>query len=64
MHSNFYRKPFMENTNHPVMYIKKENGGVHTARNLGFRYARGELTINLDSDDELTPNAVQTFFIS
>lgn len=54
-------KPFMENTNHPVMYIKKENGGVHTARNLGFRYARGELIINLDSDDELTPNAVQTF---
>lgn len=54
-------KPFMENTNHPVMYIRKENGGVHTARNLGFRYARGELLINLDSDDELTPNAVQTF---
>ena len=26
---------FMDNTEIPVIYIKKENGGVHTARNRG-----------------------------
>lgn len=53
---------FMQTTKHPVLYIKKENGGVHTARNLGFKNARGELLINLDSDDELVPEALKVFW--
>lgn len=41
---------FMNATDIPVLYIKKENGGVHTARNEGCRHARGELMVNLDGD--------------
>lgn len=44
-----------------MLYIKKDNGGVHTARNAGLNRARGFLYIELDSDDELLPNALQTF---
>lgn len=43
----------------PILYIKKENGGVHTARNIAISKARGELTMFLDSDDEFVPNAIQ-----
>lgn len=52
---------FMNNTSLAVMYIKKDNGGVHTARNAGFRNARGIYTMWIDSDDELTENAIKTF---
>jgi len=52
---------YMLSTNVPVLYIKKTNGGVHTARNVGFRYARGELLVCIDSDDELTENALNLF---
>lgn len=45
----------------PVQYIKKENGGVHTARNEAIRRARGKFVILLDSDDEYTPEAAETF---
>lgn len=54
-------KPFLESTDIPVMYIKKGNGGVHTARNAGVREARGTYYVGIDSDDELTPNALQCF---
>ena len=53
---------YMNQTECPVMYIKKPNGGVHTARNLGIRYARGMFEINVDSDDELLPKALQVFY--
>ena len=52
-------KEFMERTELPVMYIKKPNGGVHTARNRGTREARGELLTGLDSDDEFTSDALE-----
>lgn len=32
---------YMQIATIPVMYIKKSNGGVHTARNLGWKNARG-----------------------
>ena len=52
---------FMDAVSFPVMYIKKDNGGVHTARNLGIQYARGEMLAMIDSDDELIPYALETF---
>lgn len=55
-------KKIMDKTDHPMLYIKKENGGVHTARNLGFKNARGQLVINLDSDDELVSEALSIFW--
>ena len=55
-------KTFMNETELPVMFIKQENNrGVHTARNLGVKYARGKFLINLDSDDELLPRACEIF---
>lgn len=53
--------PFMDETDIPVMYIKKPNGGVHTARNAGITQARGVLIAWLDSDDEFVPNTLQSF---
>lgn len=53
--------PFMEKADYPVVYLKKPNGGVHTARNLGIDYARGLLITWLDSDDELVPSALEVF---
>lgn len=36
-----------------LRYVRKTNGGKHTAVNSGVREARGVLTLILDSDDEL-----------
>lgn len=43
----------------PIIYLKKTNGGKHTAINQGVKIARGYLTLILDSDDILTPDAVE-----
>lgn len=53
--------PFVDKTNIPVLYIKKENGGAHTARNRGALASRGKLYVEIDSDDELTPKALEIF---
>lgn len=42
----------------PVTYIKKENGGKHTALNASHPYIRGRYVLILDSDDQLTQDAV------
>lgn len=42
----------------PVRLLSKENGGKHTAVNMGIRNARGQLVLILDSDDELPPTAI------
>ena len=52
---------YMERVNFPVAYIKKANGGVHTARNAGIKISRGEMMAFLDSDDEFLPDFIQTF---
>lgn len=52
---------FLNSTTIPVLYIKKTNGGVHTARNAAVPFARGTLTTWLDSDDEFYPETLQTF---
>lgn len=53
---------FMQNTKIPVMYIKKENGGVHTARNIGIKNGKGTLLIMIDSDDELKEDCLQNAY--
>ena len=42
----------------PMTCLYKENGGKHTAVNLGVQLAKGDLTLILDSDDELPPTAI------
>lgn len=45
-------------TSFPVRLLSKENGGKHTAVNMGIRNARGQLVLILDSDDVLPPTAI------
>ena len=45
--------------NFPIIYIKKENGGKHTAVNIGIEKAKGDYFIIVDSDDYLNKNAVE-----
>jgi glycosyltransferase involved in cell wall biosynthesis len=41
------------------LFVQPENRGVSAARNLGASHARGEWIVLLDSDDELTPDALE-----
>lgn len=43
-----------------VKYIYKANGGKHTALNLGIKQSYGNYILILDSDDQLTQDAVET----
>ena len=52
---------FMQEADFPVMYIKKPNGGVHTARNAAIREARGKFICTLDNDNEMLPVTVETY---
>jgi glycosyltransferase involved in cell wall biosynthesis len=42
-----------------IRYLRKTNGGKHTAINPGVDMARGEYMVILDSDDWLAPNALE-----
>lgn len=42
-----------------IKYVKQENGGKHIAHNTGAEHAQGEMFLCLDSDDQLTENAVE-----
>lgn len=44
-----------------VRYFRQSNGGKHSAFNRGVAEARGELFVTLDSDDAMTPNALEVF---
>ena len=46
----------------PIVYIKKENGGKHTAHNFALQHARGEWFMCLDSDDMLSDGAIENVF--
>ena len=50
----------IENAEFPIRYIKKSNGGKHTAINRGVREAIGELILILDSDDTLPVDSLET----
>lgn len=43
-----------------IDYVQKPNGGKHTALNDSHSYITGAYVVILDSDDTLTPNAVET----
>lgn len=43
----------------PIRYYKQENGGKCRAINTGLGLARGELFLNVDSDDHLTEDALE-----
>ena len=43
----------------PIRYIRKENGGKHTALNAGIQTITTDLTIIVDSDDHLLPDAAE-----
>lgn len=42
-----------------IIYVRKENGGKHTALNLAFKLVNTELTFIVDSDDVLTSDATK-----
>ena len=44
----------------PIHYYYKENGGKHTAMNFSHPYIKGNLLFIVDSDDVLTPDAIET----
>ncbi len=43
----------------PIQYLKQANQGRHGAMNTGVRNAKGFFIVFLDSDDELTPEALE-----
>ena len=51
-------REFTREQDFPVRYIRKENGGKHTAHNLALEQARGEWFLCVDSDDYLADGAV------
>lgn len=46
----------------PIVYVKKENGGKHTAHNVALENASGEWFMCLDSDDMLESGALKDIF--
>lgn len=50
---------FKQEAQFPIRYIKKKNGGKHTALNTGVKQIVTPLTFIVDSDDQLLPRAVQ-----
>lgn len=55
-------KSFLKKTDFEINYIKKENGGKHTALNVGFQMIDTYLTFIVDSDDVLTTNAIEEVY--
>ncbi|WP_314322293.1 glycosyltransferase family 2 protein [Prevotella nigrescens] len=49
--------------NFPIRYFKKENGGKHTAINLGVKLAVGELFFIVDSDDYLPNDSLRNVVV-
>ena len=50
---------FISSGNMRIQYVYKENGGKHTALNASHPYLHGKYVLILDSDDYLTPDAVE-----
>jgi len=50
-----------EYNDYRIHYLYKDNGGVSSARNYGFRNSKSDWLLFLDADDELMPNALAAF---
>ncbi|MBR5156070.1 MAG: glycosyltransferase family 2 protein [Clostridia bacterium] len=55
-------KEFLNGCDFEIKYMKKENGGKHTALNIAFQEIDTKYTFIVDSDDFLTEDAVQTIY--
>jgi glycosyltransferase involved in cell wall biosynthesis len=53
-------KSFYDNAKFNVKYVKKENGGKHTALNYSHPYIDGDLVFIVDSDDQIVYDAIET----
>ena len=53
---------FITTSKFPIEYIKQSNGGKHRALNTGIKRIATELTLILDSDDYLLPEAVEVVY--
>lgn len=53
---------FREGSTFKIRYIKKKNGGKHTAINCGVNLAKGFLFFIVDSDDQLTKDAIEKLY--
>ncbi len=51
-------KQFINDNKINIEYIKKENGGKHTALNVGIKETKNEMIFIVDSDDFITEDAV------
>lgn len=49
-----------EKADFPIIFVKKDNGGKHTALNASHTYIHGNYVLILDNDDYLTKDAVET----
>ena len=53
---------FKEQSNFKIKYIKKKNGGKHTAFNLAIEESCGDLFVCIDDDDKLLPDSIARIF--
>lgn len=53
---------FKDVSSFKIRYIKKKNGGKHTAINCGVNLAEGFLFFIVDSDDQLTKDAIEKLY--
>ena len=60
--SSEFADNYLENSDVNYRIIKKENGGVSSARNLGIEEAHGEYIMFLDSDDYINKDMLKDFF--
>jgi glycosyltransferase involved in cell wall biosynthesis len=50
---------WLKSADFPMRYLRQDHGGKHIAHNLALDAARGKFFTCLDSDDALTPNALE-----
>ena len=56
---HLFKRWIHEENGFEITYVKTPNGGKHRAINRGCKLAKGELFFIVDSDDTLTPNAIE-----
>ncbi|EHJ02069.1 glycosyl transferase family 2 [Clostridium sp. DL-VIII] len=60
--SSEFANDYLKNSDVVYRIIKKENGGVSSARNLGIKEAKGEYIQFLDSDDYIDDNMLENLY--